>query len=90
MRFCHLLVFVDEEKKPPLDIDWCIKSACPSKREGGREGSRSGGGAQKRLFLCFCDLIGLFCIYFSRRVRKEMCIIMKPGELYYLFYICYI
>lgn len=42
--FCHLLVFVDEEKKPPLDIDWCIRSACLSKtEEGGREGWRSGG-----------------------------------------------
>lgn len=73
MRLCHLLLFVNEKKKAPLDVDWSIRSACLSKMEDGREGEKDGrmDGEHKNCFYALRYLIGLFCIYFSRGVRKE-------------------
>lgn len=70
MRFCHLLVFVDDEKKAPLDIDWCIRSACLSKMEEG--GMEVEGVMEKRQFLCFVVIFNWFVLHLQESQKGNM------------------
>lgn len=72
MCFCHLLVFVDKEKKALSDTASCILSAHLSKI--GREGGGGGVGVveKKGPSFCFVMIFNWFILRFSPRVGEEI------------------